>query len=72
MNQTELINEYVNQLANNYKQAMVDKIMMTTQINLLQKQVEDLTKQLQEKIDKEEKAAKKNKKESVEENSFTN
>lgn len=72
MNQTELINEYVNQLANSYKQAMVDKIMMTTQINLLQKQVEDLTNQLQEKIDKEEKAAKKNKKESVEENSFTN
>ncbi len=71
MNQTELINEYVNQLANNYKQAMVDKIMMTTQINLLQKQVEDLTKKLQEKIDKEEKAAKKSKKE-VEENSFTN
>jgi predicted nucleic acid-binding protein len=72
MNQTELINEYVNQLANNYKQAMIDKVMMTTQINLLQKQVEDLTKQLQEKIDKEEKVAKKNKKESVEENLFTN
>ncbi len=72
MNQTELINEYVNQLANNYKQAMIDKVMMTTQINLLQKQVEDLTKQLQEKIDKEEKVAKKNKKESPEENLFTN
>jgi hypothetical protein len=43
MNQNDLINEYINQLANAYKQAMVDNVMLKTQLTLLTKQVEDLT-----------------------------
>lgn len=47
MNQNDLINEYINQLANAYKQSMVDNVMLKTQVTLLTKQVEDLTEKLQ-------------------------
>lgn len=47
MNQNDLINEYINQLANSYKQTMVDNVMLKTQITLLTKQVEELTSQLE-------------------------
>ena len=43
MNQTDLINEYINQLANAYKQSAVDIVMLKTQLAMLTKQVEDLT-----------------------------
>jgi cell division septum initiation protein DivIVA len=47
MNQTDLINEYINQLSTAYKQTMVDNVMLKTQITLLTKQVEELTEKLQ-------------------------
>jgi hypothetical protein len=42
MNNNELINEYINQLSTAYKQAVVDMIMLKTQITLLNKQIEEL------------------------------
>jgi cell division septum initiation protein DivIVA len=42
MNNNDLINEYINQLANAYKQATVDNIMLKTQITLLTKQIEEM------------------------------
>jgi cell division septum initiation protein DivIVA len=48
MNQNDLINEYINQLSNQYKQLVLDEVMLKTQITLLSKQVEELTKKVEE------------------------
>lgn len=68
MNQTDLINEYINQLAIAYKQAMVDNVMLKTQVTLLTKQVEDLTTQLE----KAKPVEKKKKSEAPTSDEFTN
>lgn len=42
MDQQQFINEYINTLANNYKQACIDKVMLGTQVTVLNRQLEEL------------------------------
>lgn len=44
MDQQAFINEYINTLANNYKQACIDKVMLGTQVTVLTRQLEELKK----------------------------
>ena len=42
MDQQQFLNEYINTLANNYKQACIDKVMLGTQVTVLNRQLEEL------------------------------
>ena len=61
MDQQQFINEYINTLANNYKQACIDKVMLGTQVTVLNRQLEELkasVNALETKLKQEAEAAK--------------
>jgi uncharacterized small protein (DUF1192 family) len=49
MDNTKLFNEYVSTLGELYKNAMMEKVMLSTQVKLLTEEIERLKKELEGK-----------------------
>ena len=49
MDNTRLFNEYVSTLGELYKNAMMEKVMLSTQVKLLTEEIERLKKELEGK-----------------------